>query len=95
MNNDFNDLRGKLRPDYKPPKIPIKLEEVKKEKKHYPDVGFGWSDYWNVIKAAFNNEILAQLEGRSGLITTALSARYFLYAIAGIGIIFGILKLIS
>ena len=83
---EFDNLTGQLKPDYPKPTIPSELEGVEYPPK--PDghkkAKLGWSDYWVVIKAVFRNEALNQLQGKKGLLQTALTLRHTLYLIAGV-----------
>lgn len=84
MSNDFKDLNG-LPPEmqpHKPKEVPKELSEVKKADNQ--KVSLNLSDYWNIVKAIFRNEALAQLEGKSMLYETALNFRYAGMVIVGI-----------
>lgn len=83
---EFDKLTGKPleRQPYKS-KIPKQLKEVEVNKK--PEIKLNLSDLWNIFKAVFRNESLAQLEGKPSAIAIAYSLRYFII-FAGLSILF-------
>ena len=93
MANEFDNLSG-LSPDkipYKPKPIPKELKEVKKTNRK--SVSLNFSDYWNIIKAIFRNEALAQIQGKSYLYETALNIRYILMCLVAVLVIILLIKL--
>ena len=56
---EFDDLKGKLEPDYPRPKIPKELDEVDYNGK--PKVKLNFSDFFNILLAILKNEALDQL----------------------------------
>lgn len=90
---EFDNITGKLKPDYPKRPTPSHLEEVGKPAK--PDINktakLGLGDWWNVIKAIFRNESLRQLEGSPGLVGAALGLRYTLYLIVIVIVLVGVI----
>ena len=95
MSNDFKDLKG-LPPeavphDSKP--VPNELEYKHIPTRENDGTDLNLSDYWNIIKAIFRNEALAQIEGKSYLYETALNIRYIGMCLVAVLVAFLLIKL--